>query len=1214
MAIAAALNILITSPSEQLKRDLKQQGLTVSQFARHLGEVTGRGANEAIAHIHRMTSSLGVALEQQLVSVKEAEQGYRLLTNALKYVEAGGESYAAMVRDAVSVEEKHADAAGKLLNRLAQLDAMFRSSKLSANAYAAELKAMTSVTRQATINFGPEVSRIKTRADAPTPEQDFARGRRALDRAWITGAISDTAKYRAELARLQKQLGDSNGVNQLNARVEQLRQTEERANAELLRTVQLEERLAKEAAAASLALQKQTAVADADARAFAEASAMNEKFVSGLDAMAVKLARLNQLRGNHGLSDSAYRQAHDEITGVAAARAEADARARERQAVAQERLNTRVAAANELNRRYASAQETLNQRQLELNSLRATGALTERAYAMAMKDAVVQFGKANSVMGKLGLTAHNLKSALGFFNPWLIGVAAAGVAVKAMADFERAMNRVAAEAAASQEELASLKSEASRMARVTTHSATDAAAAMSELAKAGFRTNQIMAMIRPTLRLATIGMLDTTHAATITARIMAGMRLPAEQLTDVVDSLAVAASASLTDIEELGEAMKFVGPVAAQAGLSLDDVMSSLMTLANAGLVGEVAGTGFRNMVLRLTKPTDEAAAAFQMLAARLGESSFALQTAEGKMLPMLQLLQKMDKAMKGMTDMEKLKVLNSIFRTRTTTIAAALISQGPDQFARMQQLQQQRQGIAEAMETQYTDDLWSDLRRLGNTFVSLAMEFEGLGTVIRSVINVFDWLMKFLIAGWQGVISALFMGVGYLAQFLGFVVKSLLSWVPGMGAVGEGLSAWADGLKDYAKERGQQALASGDAGAVSLLRAFGVDDTEAAREKLKTQLNTNNEDVAQVEESAAKLKLGVELYQKSEALQKEIVGLVEKEIEGKRKAVLELQLGNDVADEQLLLAQGLEAIERQKMEHLQHELPDAQGIAAAAEAALRASVDELSVQNKILAVEGKRTELKQSLAEAINDVAVAGMTDGEKALYNLGTDATDADRKAAEELDFAKQRLSVANAIIEAERERLQIQRQMANPTMDKFDEAYWKQFDLMNQDGVVTALEQAELDRLGVILEQTRALERQMTVEKQRRDELVRSAEEMKSTAEELVKKHNPIKAYQEEFVKLRTMLAAGLIDQNTFNKSRRDLQDQTLQSAGPKNIGYAAAIERGTAADYSASLPELKNPEYEELLKQTRLAERSQKTLDAINTGVADFNKGKALTIAP
>ena len=68
-----------------------------------------------------------------------------------------------------------------------------------------------------------------------------------------------------------------------------------------------------------------------------------------------------------------------------------------------------------------------------------------------------------------------------------------------------------------------------------------------------------------------------------------------------------------TDIPELGSAFLRLGS-SAQFAKNNEELFTMLAVLANVGTVGETAGTGVRNTMMRLVAPTQKAAEAMDEL------------------------------------------------------------------------------------------------------------------------------------------------------------------------------------------------------------------------------------------------------------------------------------------------------------------------------------------------------------------------------------------------------------------------------------------------------------------------------------------------------------------------------------------------------------------------------------------------------------------------
>ena len=177
-----------------------------------------------------------------------------------------------------------------------------------------------------------------------------------------------------------------------------------------------------------------------------------------------------------------------------------------------------------------------------------------------------------------------------------------------IADFSQAMSTVAAITQATGADFQALEDKARNLGATTRFSATQAAEGMVFLARAGFSTEEVLGSIEGTLQLAQAGALDLGRAADIASNVLSGFRLNVDDTGRVVDVLAKAANSANTDVNQLGEALKFVAPVAAGLGVPLEEATAAIGKLSDNGLQASLAGTGLRRILSELESPASKSA------------------------------------------------------------------------------------------------------------------------------------------------------------------------------------------------------------------------------------------------------------------------------------------------------------------------------------------------------------------------------------------------------------------------------------------------------------------------------------------------------------------------------------------------------------------------------------------------------------------------------
>lgn len=226
------------------------------------------------------------------------------------------------------------------------------------------------------------------------------------------------------------------------------------------------------------------------------------------------------------------------------------------------------------------------------------------------------FSKIETRLARIRSSVLNVTSALG----GLSAVAGVAAMVRTFGQFEEGMSGVLAVSGATTKQFKEMSQQAKILGATTRFTATEAASGMEFLARAGFKANEVIAAMPGMLDLAAAGKLELGKAADITSNIMSGFGIAVEKTNAVVDTLAITAASSNTNIEQLGEAMQVVGPVASSLGLSLNDVSAAVGTLGNAGLQGAEAGTGLQRVLINLINTTPVAEKAIRGMGLSLEE------------------------------------------------------------------------------------------------------------------------------------------------------------------------------------------------------------------------------------------------------------------------------------------------------------------------------------------------------------------------------------------------------------------------------------------------------------------------------------------------------------------------------------------------------------------------------------------------------------------
>jgi TP901 family phage tail tape measure protein len=167
-------------------------------------------------------------------------------------------------------------------------------------------------------------------------------------------------------------------------------------------------------------------------------------------------------------------------------------------------------------------------------------------------------------------------------------------------DFEFAMSGVRAITMATDKEFNQLRNDAIRLGGETLFTSQQIAGLQEELAKLGFTVPEIRAATDGVVALAAATGEDLAQSALVAGTVIRGFGLNANELSRIVDVMAQSFNASALDLYKFQETMKYVAPVASKTGWQMEEVTAIMAKLADQGVIASQAGTGLRNILLRL--------------------------------------------------------------------------------------------------------------------------------------------------------------------------------------------------------------------------------------------------------------------------------------------------------------------------------------------------------------------------------------------------------------------------------------------------------------------------------------------------------------------------------------------------------------------------------------------------------------------------------------
>ena len=360
----------------------------------------------------------------------------------------------------------------------------------------------------------------------------------------------------------------------------------------------------------------------------------------------------------------------------------------------------------------------------------------------------------------------------------LLGIGTAGL--KVASDFDSAMSGVKAISGATGEEFDALRAKAIELGGSTAFSANEVAEAMTEMAKAGWDSQQILDGMGGVLDAAAASGENLGTVSTIVADAITGFGIEAKESTRVADLLTQAANSGTIGINDLGESFKYIAPVAGSMGLSIEDVTTALSAMSMSGIKGSQAGTSLRGVLTRMVKPTDQVAAA-------MDELGIVLTNSDGTFKSLDQILSEMRGSFSGLTDEQKTYYAATLAGQEGMSGLLSLLNMSQEEYDEIAASMDNASGVAKETAEVMRDNLSADVEELMGSLESLAITLASL--IVPALRDFVQWLTQLInkftalspetqktiltIAGIAAAIGPVILVIGKLVTAVGSVVTA---------------------------------------------------------------------------------------------------------------------------------------------------------------------------------------------------------------------------------------------------------------------------------------------------------------------------------------------------------------------------------------------------------------------------------------------------------
>lgn len=377
-----------------------------------------------------------------------------------------------------------------------------------------------------------------------------------------------------------------------------------------------------------------------------------------------------------------------------------------------------------------------------------------------------------------------------------------GVATNTFATFEDSMLKVKALSSATEDEFGKLSDTAKQLGINTKFSASQVGDAMGFMALAGWNTQQILSGVEGVLSLAAASGEDLANVSDILTDGLSAFGKSADYAGRMADILAQTSAKSNTTVGLLGEAFKYVAPLAGSLRFSVEDVNLALGLMANSGIKGSQAGTALRATLSRLVKPTKESEEAMNAL-------GFSAINTDGSIKPLAQIIEELRTKFKSLSPANQASNAAMLAGQEAMSGFLALMNASDSDFEKLQTNLINSDGAALKMAETMEGGLGGAIRRLKSSiegilitigdnlapYISIASEwvnsfansFNNLNPSVIKIITAIGVLLT--------VIPPLIVGLGGIIKIVTSSIASIKVLIPLLTGISAPVLAIAVGV-----------------------------------------------------------------------------------------------------------------------------------------------------------------------------------------------------------------------------------------------------------------------------------------------------------------------------------------------------------------------------------------------------------------------------------
>ncbi|EMI5044058.1 phage tail tape measure protein [Escherichia coli] len=346
-------------------------------------------------------------------------------------------------------------------------------------------------------------------------------------------------------------------------------------------------------------------------------------------------------------------------------------------------------------------------------------------------------------------------------------------------------------------EIQALRKQARQLGDNSAASADDAAAAQIIVAKSGADKDGIVAQTPAILNMSLANKKTMEENAALLIGTKSAFGLADDKASHIADVISMAINKTQASFEGLNDSLTYVGPVAKDAGVSLEETAAMLGALHDAKIIGSMAGTGSRAVLSRLQAPTGKAYDAIKELGVKTMDK-------KGNTRPIFTILKEIQTSFKrnNLGTGQKAEYMKTIFGEEASSAASVLMAAAASgKLDELTKIIKDSDGKTEELVKVMQDNLGGDFKEFQSAYEAVGTDLydqqdsslrQLTQTATRYVLKLDDWIKDNkelaetigIIAGGALALIGIIGGIGLVAWPVVMGINAIIAAAGVLGTV----------------------------------------------------------------------------------------------------------------------------------------------------------------------------------------------------------------------------------------------------------------------------------------------------------------------------------------------------------------------------------------------------------------------------------------------